>query len=197
MAENFTLSADYFDDVYAKNSDPWDFKSSEYEKDKYATTVKALTRENYDRAFEIGCSIGILTELLAKKVNSLFAIDTSEAPLVAARERLSGNEKVTFQKMAVPDQFPTEKFDLIVASEVLYYLSMEDLEKIRKMMVDHLQPGGQLLLVHWLPKVHDYPLTGDQAHEAFYQIAGDKKDLNLLSSQKAEKYRLDLFEKKR
>lgn len=195
MTENTTLPAAYFDDVYSKNKDPWDFETSEYEKAKYADTIAALGKNYFDNAFEIGCSIGILTMLLASKVKKLLAVDVSEVALNQARERLSGIHNVAFRKMSVPAQFPDDNFDLIVVSEVGYYLSLEDLKKLRTLLVEHLNLGGTLLLVHWLPKVHDYPLTGDQVHEAFYELTAEHGSLKITSSKREEKYRLDVFEK--
>ena len=57
-----TLSPSYFDDMYAANRDPWSLASRWYEQRKYAVTLACLTRPRYRRAFEPGCSIGVLTE---------------------------------------------------------------------------------------------------------------------------------------
>ena len=73
--------------------------------------------------------------------------------------------------MSIPGEFPNDAFDLIILSEVGYYLSMPDLERARQLLVDSLNPGGHLLLVHWTPFVHDYPLTGDQVHDFFSEAA--------------------------
>ncbi|MFC6269861.1 SAM-dependent methyltransferase [Frigoriflavimonas asaccharolytica] len=76
--ENFeTLRPDYFEKVYAANEDPWDFETSAYEAEKYAATITALPKDKYKNALEIGCSIGVLTELLAKKCEKLLSIDVS------------------------------------------------------------------------------------------------------------------------
>ncbi|MEO6914507.1 MAG: class I SAM-dependent methyltransferase [Chitinophagaceae bacterium] len=195
MPINTTLTTEYFDDVYARKDDPWDFETSEYEKNKYADTVAALSKESYETGFEIGCSIGVLTSMLATKVKKLLAVDVSDVALDKARKRLSENGNVEFRKMSVPAELPDQKFDLIIVSEVGYYLSKEDLLKMRKEIVQHLNNGASLLLVHWLPVVHDYPLTGDQVHEAFYDLTRDNPQLKIVTSSRKEKYRLDLFEK--
>lgn len=192
-----SLNADYFDDVYRANEDPWNFTTSPYERDKYQDTINALSRERYANGFEIGTSIGILSAQLAKRCDRLLTVDASELPLKQARERLNDMPHVRVEQMRVPDTFPNELFDLIVVSEVAYYWSMDDLRKAQRLMVEHLQPGGQLLLVHWTPKVHDYPLTGDEVHEEFLAIARDGQPLRHVHGHRAEQYRLDLFEKVR
>lgn len=193
--EKDTLPEDYFNDVYRNSNDPWNFETSEYESKKYLATLHALTKDHYKSAFEIGCSIGVLTEMLAPRCASLLAVDAAEAPLILARRRLNGFAHVTVEKMAVPEQFPEEEFDLIMLSEVGYYFAMPDLKKLQAKMLQHLKKGGQLLLVHWTPEVHDYPLTGDQVHEVFISASGPSQPLKLLHSVREETYRLDSFEK--
>ncbi|GGB97725.1 SAM-dependent methyltransferase [Dyadobacter sediminis] len=191
-----SLTEDYFDKVYQNNEDPWNFETSEYEFNKYKTTMDALTCATYRNAFEIGCSIGVLSEMLAVRCQRLLSIDAAKAPLVKARRRLERFNHVQVQQMAVPGQFPDERFDLVLISEVGYYLSMTDLEILQGQILAHLDQYGQLLLVHWTPQVDDYPLTGDQVHEAFQLLSGPGQPLELLFSLREKTYRLDSFQKR-
>jgi SAM-dependent methyltransferase len=188
-----SLPTTYFDDVYRASSDPWSFETSPYEKAKYEATLAALSKNRYRNAFEIGCSIGVLSEMLAQRCDKLLAVDASELPLETARKRLAPYSQVTIRKMTIPNEFPDQQFDLILLSEVGYYLVLDDLKRARQLMIDHLEIGGHLLLVHWTPFVHDYPLTGDQVHEQFMDAAGEGKSLTHLSGKRTDKYRLDLF----
>lgn len=190
-----TLPTTYFDDVYRANNDPWSFETSPYEQAKYEATLSALPRERYANAFEIGCSIGVLSERLAQRCDRLLAVDASELPLQAARVRLQPYSQVTVKQMSIPSEFPDDQFDLILMSEVGYYLAMDDLKRARQKMLDQLTNDGQLLLVHWTPFVPDYPLTGDQVHDEFLTSAGAGKPLRHLLGQRTEKYRLDLFQR--
>ena len=63
-------SAEFFETMYAEREDPWEFASSQYERDRYAAIVRALGNRRYRRAFEPGCSIGILTPQLASVLRS-------------------------------------------------------------------------------------------------------------------------------
>ena len=191
-----TLDQRYFDNVYQANEDPWSFETSPYEQQKYEATLAALPNKHYDSAFEIGCSIGVLTQMLAPRCKRLLSVDASELPLKTARARLANNPTVTIQQMAIPDQFPDSSFDLILLSEVGYYFSRPDLARVRQLLIDHLLPNGHLLLVHWTPLVHDYPLTGDQVHDFFQETAQSNGPLLHLLQQRASTYRLDLFQKK-
>lgn len=191
-----SLPPTYFDDVYRANDDPWSFETSDYERRKYDATLAALSRPRYKSAFEIGCSIGVLTQQLADRCDHLLAVDASELPLAKARQRLADRPNVRLEQMAIPVDFPKGPFDLILVSEVGYYLSLEDLGIARQCMIDALQTGGDLLLVHWTPFVHDYPLTGDAVHAFFLQATGADGPLEHRLGQRAETYRLDLFRKR-
>lgn len=188
-----SLGEDYFTKVYAEEADPWSFETSRYERDKYAHSVDALTRPTYDNVFEIGCSIGVLTGMLADRAGKLLAIDTAERPLEMARRRLAGKPHVRFARMKFPTDFPDETYDLIVLSEVGYYLSEQDLARACKKIRHALRPGGQLLLVHFTPYVPDYPLTGDEVHEHFAQAL--RRGFTRLRADRRERYRLDLYQR--
>lgn len=187
-----SLPPDYFNAIYAKQDDPWGFETRPYEADKYRATLAALPRMTYKSAFEIGCSIGVLTELLARRCESLLSVDVSERALERARRRCRHLPQVRFRQTQVPDEFPDESFDLILLSEVGYYWSRDDLLRARRLIVEHLNPDGQMLLVHWTPYVEDYPLTGDEVHTIFREAGNE---LRHLSGQRTDLYRLDLFER--
>jgi SAM-dependent methyltransferase len=190
-----TLPPDYFDNVYRANEDPWQFASSPYEREKYAATLAALPRPHYERAFEIGGSIGVFTAQLAPRCGHLLSVDVSEAALAQARLRCANLPQVEIKKMQIPGEFPEGQFDLILVSEVGYYLSPPDLARAADQMLAGLPPGGQLLLVHWTPVVHDYPQTGDEVHAFFLAKTQPGGPLRHLLGQRHDKYRLDLLEK--
>ncbi|AQG79319.1 class I SAM-dependent DNA methyltransferase [Spirosoma montaniterrae] len=187
-----TLPTTYFDDVYRANTDPWSFETSPYERAKYEATIAALPSERYQNAYEIGCSIGVLSEMFAHRCERLLSVDASELPLQTARQRLAPYAHVTVAQHSFPTDFPDQMFDLIVLSEVGYYLSLDDLTRARQLLIDHLADGGHLLLVHWTPFVPDYPLTGDQVHDLFMAATGEGQPLTHLLNQRTDSYRLDL-----
>lgn len=193
MDKKESLPPSYFEEVYRAKDDPWDFETSQYEAAKYAATLAALPQESYRMAWEIGCSIGVLTEKLAAHCDDLLAIDVSERALQKARARCRQWPQVRFKTMRFPEEMPAERFDLILVSEVGYYLSVGDWQRARAIIAEKLNLGGHVILVHWTPTVHDYPQTGDAVHDSFLQetAAGWRH----LSGRREDKYRLDVFEK--
>lgn len=191
--EKKTLPPSYFEDVYAASQDPWNFETSEYEAAKYAATLDVLPREHYQSAFEIGCSIGVLTVQLAPRCQKLLSVDVSEVALAKTQARCHAFANVDFKLMQIPAEFPNEKFDLILISEVGYYLSPADWQMATNKIVNHLLPQGTVALVHWTPFVHDYPQTGDAVHDSFRKWTADS--LRPMTERREETYRLDVYEK--
>ncbi len=161
-----TLPGGYFDEVYGGSADPWGFTDRWYEERKRALTLAALPERRYRSAFEPGCSIGVLTRDLAGRCDALLATDVSQAALTAASARLEGLTHVRLAQAALPGGWPAGDFDLIVLSEVLYYLDPPDLRAVAERAVAAVAAGGTLLSVHWRHPVADYPQSGDAVQEA-------------------------------
>ena len=193
-----SLPPTFFDEIYEEAPDPWSFATSEYERAKYAVTLAVLPHARYQSALEIGCSIGVLTELLAARCAKLLSVDVAERALHRAIERCAQLPEVTFRLLRVPHEFPDQQFDLVVVSEVGYYWSVADLHRARDLIIEHLTPGGHLMLVHFIEEVEEYPISGDAVHEAFLARAGDAAEAALrhLRGRREQRYRLDLFERR-
>ena len=159
-----SLTGDYFDRLYAGADDPWGFGSRWYEQRKYALTLAALPAPSYEEGLEIGCSIGILTSQLALRCRTLTALDPSPAAIEAARTRVP--EGVRLVQGRAPESWPAGSYDLVVLSEVAYYLDAADLERLLGLVERDLRPGGTVVACHWRHPVADYPLTGDAVHDA-------------------------------
>jgi SAM-dependent methyltransferase len=185
-----SVPPEHFENKYQADPDPWGYETRPYEAGKYAATLAALPRPTYANALEIGCSIGVLTERLAERCSSLLAVDVSEKALTRARKRCRHLAGVRFQRLEIPGQYPAGGFDLIVVSEVGYYWSSADLLRARDRIIESLDPGGHLLLVHWTPAIDDAPLTGDVVHDVFCATV---TTLEHRASRSEETYRLDLF----
>ena len=188
MNEKASLPTAYFDALYAGNSDPWQFATSPYERAKYAATLDALPAPRIASAFEVGCSIGVLTRQLAERCDALLAVDVADAALVQARRRCAGLPHVTIGRLRVPGQWPAQHFDLILLSEVLYYLAPPDIARTARLARDSLRPAGCVLLVHYVLPT-DYPCSGDAASDIFIAGAG----LAPIQQRREAAYRLDLL----
>lgn len=166
-----TLGQVYFNRLYKENPDPWNFKSSIYELDKYRISIAALGKNKFENALEIGCSVGVHSGLLADVCMALLGVDISEVALNQARIACKEKSNVQFKQLNILTRFPSDNYDLITFCEIGYYFKEEDLLKIFNKIDKSLLYGGKLLFVHWTPYVPDYPLTGSRVHAYFEEYA--------------------------
>ncbi|HWG06999.1 MAG TPA: SAM-dependent methyltransferase [Beijerinckiaceae bacterium] len=184
-----SLPRSYFENLYAPDPDPWRFATSLYERDKYLRTLAALRRPIYASALEAGCSIGVLTRQLAARCESLTAFDIASAPLVEARRRCDDISWVRFERLNAPSEWPAGNFDLILLSEIVYYLDRQDIRRLATRIEESLARNGDLLLVHWTGPT-DYPMSGDDAVESLLRDL--QGVVSVIHSDRAENFRLDL-----
>ncbi len=185
------LGREYFERLYESSPDPWNFETSEYERKKYRRTLESLGGRTFRRALEAGCSIGVFTEMLAPLCDELLAVDASERAVSSARKRLEKSPDIRVERRTLPEEAPDGAFDLIVASEVLYYLDREAMLDTLRIFEDSLAPGGLLLAVHWRRETETYPLQGDEVHDLILS----NTRLGHIKSEAEPEYRLDLFER--
>jgi SAM-dependent methyltransferase len=191
MSRRYTsIDAAYFEALYAREADPWKFATSDYEREKYAATLAALPTRLYEAGLEIGCSIGVFTAQLARRCDTLLAIDLAANALAAARERCADIANVSFAQMRVPGQWPEGPFDLILLSEVVYYLDRADVTALAARVEKTASPGAIIILVHWLG-LTDYPLTGDDAADLFIRTSDGFAAVSYQS--RTADYRLDVL----
>ena len=159
------VNTDSFDDLYRRADDPWEFTTSPYELDKYDTTLSALASERYSRCFEPACSIGVLTERLAKRADAVVACDVSPTAITRARTRLADTHNIELFAAAIPEWWPPGTFDLIVLSELGYYWDIHGWRDIIRRSKKSLRPSGEIIAVHWLGTSPDHILDGTTVHD--------------------------------
>jgi SAM-dependent methyltransferase len=159
---------EHFERLARESADPWDYATSEYEQAKYRRTLERLP-ERTGRTLELGCSVGVFTQMLAPRCEHLLAVDFSPTALERARERVLGLAHVEIERRLLPEEMPDGPFDTIVCSELLYYWSPALVRSGLKQMEGALAPGGTLLAVHWRGPDPRRELTGNDVHEILHQ----------------------------
>ena len=159
-----SLSAPYFEQLFSANPDPWAFRSRWYEKRKRALTLALLPRQRYGRIFEPACANGELSLGLAERGEHLLCMDLSPTAVALATERLAGYPTVQVVQGCLPEEWPEGLFDLIVLSELGYYLDTDDWRQVIDQARASLSPQGAILACHWLRPIADCPQTGAQVH---------------------------------
>ena len=153
-----------FDAMFSESDDPWKFRERWYEERKRALTLALLPHRRYGSAFEPGCANGELSASLATRCDRLLASDGSAAAVEAAKRRAAGTENIELMQAWMPDDWPGRHFDLIVVSELAYYLDAAALDALVDRIRASLNPGGVLLACHWRRPIEGCSFTGDEVH---------------------------------
>ena len=191
MKTKDTTSASFFEEKYQRSGDPWAFASSAYEQQRYQAIYDAVSFRHYSRAFEPGCSIGVLTEKLAAICDHIEAIDLSATAIAHARERTKHLSHVNTTCGGLPAFIPDGMYDLIVFSEIGYYFSEDGLFAVGQTLTGRLSSSGVFLAAHWLGESPDHLLPGDRVHEILAEVG----HLALQHSERRPGFRLDLWQR--
>lgn len=170
--------------LHREVADPWGVDSRWYEERKRELVLATLPRRTFDRILDLGCSTGALTAGLAGRLapgGRLTALDASPTAVEAARRRLAEPIRdglVEVRVASLPDDWPDERpgewpgdrpespgaADLVVISEVAYFLSPAGLRQLAANVERALRSDGVVVLCHWRHPVAGWPLDGPRAH---------------------------------
>jgi SAM-dependent methyltransferase len=179
-----------FERIYARNPDPWKLATSRYEAAKRDATVAALGSRRYLRALEVGSATGMLTAALAPRCERLTACDFSPFAVATTRRRVAGLPNVEVIRATFPEQVPAAPWDLVVCSEVLYYLDPPAFERAIAWLRRMLRSGATVLAVHWRGPGVTEPLRGDDVHD---RLVAALRSWHALDRRRRS-YRLDRFD---
>jgi 2-polyprenyl-3-methyl-5-hydroxy-6-metoxy-1,4-benzoquinol methylase len=143
------------DKLYAL-PDPWGM-TSRREQSRFVQTNEVIERlaGRSGSVLEIGCGEGHQSEYLAKVCDRLYGLDVSATAIARAQCRVPSCDFGVGHLSALPWSPPAGgKFDLVVACEVLYYLSDVD-DAVRRMselgnacLVTFFSPAARLVAEH-------------------------------------------------
>jgi SAM-dependent methyltransferase len=169
MDRHIATPASYFDAVYANGDDPWRYRAHWFESRKRMLMLAMLDRPRYRRAFEPGCANGETTAALAARCDSLLATDRHPRAVEAARRRVQGQSNVRVEQMTVPAHWPGGSFDLIVVSEIGYYLSPAQVGELARAIRASLAADGLLLACHWRHPFDEQACSAELVHRTLEQ----------------------------
>lgn len=166
------VGEEYFAAMYGRRDDPWRLATRWYEERKRALTLASLPARRYGAVLEVGCSIGVLTAGLAGRGDRLLATDLMAPAVEAARTRVADAPHVDVEQHDVRTGVPAGPWDLVVLSEVAYYLTRPELVALSGRIRDALAPAGTVLACHWRHLVPEYAQTGDDVHRTLDRALG-------------------------
>lgn len=159
---------DYFDDMYEGSDDPYGMRTRWYEERKRQLLLATLPQRHWRSIYEPGCGNGELTRALAARSDALLASDMSHRAVALARARCAGLSNVVIEQHTLPADWPrgTGRFDLIVLSEIGYFLDAPSMHAMAQCCSTALDASGTLLACDWRPDFGERALDTDQVHAA-------------------------------
>jgi trans-aconitate methyltransferase len=180
-----------FEARYVDEGDPWHVETSWYERRKLRVLLASLPKERYRSAWEPGCGIGVATEALAARVDSLVATDPSPSAIEKTAARVQGYPHVGARVSALPSAAVPKPVELVVVAEFLYYL--EDPASALEVLWDSCAPGAHLVLLHWAHHPHDAYRSGEQTHRDVAAFTEERGATRVVAHLDAD-FRLDIYE---
>jgi SAM-dependent methyltransferase len=154
---------------YRHSADPWEFRTSAYEQEKFVATRDALARPSYRSALELGCGNGALAEKLSPLCARYVGVDGVKRAVEAAREAVPA---ARFSQRLFPCDLPQGDHDLIILSEILYFLDDADIAKLAA-QITQAWPRAEIICVTYLgPTGHS--LQGAEALDIFCGALGPR-----------------------
>lgn len=138
--------------------DPWHLDDSPYERRRLELVLACLGRPRYARVIEIGCATGQLSVQLAERADLVVAVDASAKALEVARRNRAPN--IRWVLGAVPQDFPATEADVVILSEIGYFLDGPDLLATVRAARRALRPGGEIVVANWRRPTERIPLDG-------------------------------------
>jgi SAM-dependent methyltransferase len=147
-----------FEAKFRDNSDPWNYRASAFEAYKRGVLRHACGPGVFGRGLELACANGETSAVLARICLRLLAVDGSQSAVAAALKRTQHLPNVHVQQVLLPQGMPRGPFNLIVISELLYYLKAIDLDALLEGCGDALAPGGRIVCLHHVIPFDDVSL---------------------------------------
>lgn len=182
-----------FDRRFRVDPDPWRFETSDYERAKREATAGACGPLAGRTILELGAANGVLAARLAPAARALVAVEGAPAAAQLARERLAELPHARAVEGLIPEAVPPGPYDVVVASEILYYLQPDAYASTLDALDHWLAPGGRLVAVHWRPTSEERPRSAEQVHA---DLAG-LRFLELVETRDTADYLLAILERTR
>lgn len=142
------IDLDGFETKFKVSSDPWNYRTSAFEAMKRRILLRACGPQRLGRGLELACAIGENSRALAARCLTLVATDGAPTALETARRLTPNDARIDYRHGVLPGGIPGGPFDLIVVSEIAYYLSPRDLAALGQRMMQALAPGGRIVVLH-------------------------------------------------
>jgi 2-polyprenyl-3-methyl-5-hydroxy-6-metoxy-1,4-benzoquinol methylase len=142
-----SYSPNRFNRFYRLDGDPFGAKNSKYELSKQDRLLEMIARRDKWSALDIGCGNGFLSRRIASHCQHLHGIDFSSQAVRLARENCKDHSNISFSVEDIRTLEASNQYNLLICSEVLYYLQGSELDDTVKKLYSLSAPDAWLGLV--------------------------------------------------
>lgn len=129
--------------------DPWGYLQRWYEQRRRHLIAAILPQQALGDVLEIGCSTGLMAQLLAPRAQRWLGVDISEKAIALAQQNLAAYAHVDLLQADITQHWPSGSFDTYLMCDVGYYLPTTALHDIAKHIASNVQANTIMLLAHW------------------------------------------------
>ena len=161
------ITLDGFEAKFRDNPDPWQTFSSRYEAAKREALRHVIGPGRHGRALELAAGNGSNTAMIANAALRLDVCEGTPSGTALIRHKFGADPRISVHCTDLAEPFPASRYDLIVISEVLYYLDDTAFARLARETARTLRPGGRLVLAHHGERFPDAARDGRTSHRHF------------------------------
>jgi len=177
-----------FDAPYLE-PDPWGYLYRWYEQRRRHLIAAILPQHELGHVLEIGCSTGLMAQILAHRAQYWLGLDISEKAIALAQKNLANHANVDLLRADITQHWPNRNFDTYLICDVGYYLSVQQLERLAKQIELSAQATTVMLLAHWRHAFEQAKTSTQHVHH----IMGGCSGLQILASYSDEDLLLEVW----
>lgn len=166
-----------FDQLYRGNADPFRVGERWYEHRKITVAMSSLAAPRYRQIWDAGCGTGHLALALTGRCDRLLAGDAAPTACHLTADRLAGiaHAEVELHELPAAPAHSVGRFDLVMLSEVLYYLPPDAIDATGVMLTEITTTDriAEVMVVNWRHFPSDAHLSGLDAANRLGPLLGD------------------------
>ncbi len=141
-----------FKSIYATESDPWNIGNAD--SDRYNLYVDLITQNatGHEKILDIGCGFGAFLARFQGTFNKLVGVELSAEAVAKGKERFPFIQFIPGSADELAGILPEDSsYDLIVCSDVIYYLNERGKHRLLRSIAERLSPDGIAFIAAWCP----------------------------------------------
>lgn len=152
------LLAKLFDYLKKRSMEVYYLRGGQWGRDKSTTdidsAIELVKDRRYERCLDVGTGHGYYAAAAASFSDEVLGIDISDLGIEEARKRYADLKNVQFEVMNARDLAGSDKFDLVILGDMIYYMGQgklpDEFVEFLGRLAGLVRPGGRLLMSNFV-----------------------------------------------